>query len=394
MFSRIQTFFYAIFSDEGKKRYVLLAIFISVVVILLIGIVVINSRDPNTDQESNTPSIVSKKVQVNDFNLGQGLEQVYNFSLLNGSLIAHSGDNVAFITTENELIYNNNSIPEAPSILPYSLYLNESGLIINSLDKSYLYRDSTIVPFIENAYSIVPGLISGDTTNRSIEGYMFLVANERQVNIFESTDIFRQENMKQVAQFTMRDEKRFAEIRVINDEPYLFVYSSPSRTGEVDIWYLNRSNRLVRSASLTNIESLHIGKYGVVYTQLSNTPTELSLYSTELISYQADPIGRVFKLNIQTRIAESNVYGSLYAERCIFDSSTSITCLIKEDKNLINEIDKPDKIMRYDFVQDKISYSYSGVLFSGNSLYQDQNEQLIVIGQLNNIAYKLDSSKK
>jgi len=397
MLYSIQSYLYKLRTDSivRKKFFVTLGI-IAALFAMLAFIIFVNTRDRTVrNVTTNNSGFVQdyRLVSTSDFDISQGLEQVYGTPVQDPSNLNIDGSNIAFINTDYNLVVDGEIIDGAPTLAPRSVYATDQGTIVNSLSESYLYSGGEISEFIDKAHSVVPSLIVDGKGSRSTEGYMFILSNQSQLFIFESRNVFENANVKQVAQFSLREGQQFAELRVFNNEPYLVTYDNISRTGSIDVWHINSTNRLVSALELEGVESISFSKTGLVYSVFDDNPSEISLYETRVIDFLSDPLGAEYVIDIQPELARSGAFGTLYAQRCTLNTPTSVVCLVKIRKVLSTIPSEQDKIIEYDFVANDISYPYQGIFLSGEDILYDGTTPY-VIGQENGILYRLDSSRQ
>jgi hypothetical protein len=397
MFNSINTYFYRLRTDSQARRNLFITIGLAIGLVAFVSLVVYATNRDRTISDGliNDDAFVIDYdlVTPEDFDISQGLEQQFGVPVATAQAIGVNNGNWAYVNEDFLLSYNGQTIEGSPIISPRSVYVTDGGgAILNGLSRTYLYDGTEVSPFIERATSVVPSLITNNQNERSTEGYMFIFNNNDQIFIFEAEELLGNVSVNQVAQFNLRDGKNFAELRVFNNEPYLFVYSSINRVGDVDVWQINSSNRIVKSQELTDVESISFSDFGFMYTTFAQVPTELSVYESFVVNYSNNVLGEIEPLDILPSIAQNGIFGTLYAERCSMDSRTSITCLMKIRKVVSSDYTEQDKIIRYDFLNDEITYPYDGVFLSGVTILYDDNFNPYIIGQENNVIYQLDQN--
>lgn len=371
-------------------QIVFVAICAIVIVIFFIFYLATTNNTPknvdNITQNNNDPTVTNSDFQSSEFltsTFGKpaGLSSGYAFT---------SGQKAILVDENQQLSIDGEVIKDSPTFYPQTIYSVSQSIIVNELTRSALYNPQTgFKPYREGTFSVIPSLISIDSKERNTPGYLFLTFEEKKISIFQSTDISL-ESPTPVNVINLGEGVEYAEIKIINQNPYLITYQNPVKQGLAEVFLIKNDNSLSKIQQFTNLESISFGDFGIFTTFKRGTANNLTLYTQRYIDFSSNQTGDSKVADFNSELATFNVFGSVLAERCNLVSAEEVVCLIKEGKNLHTDYEKLDKIVRYNFNSKKLSLVNEGLIFSADSILRDKNGNLYIISQESRNFYKVN----
>jgi hypothetical protein len=389
----LQSFLYSIQHDEVfRKKAVFFAISGLIVAVLLSFLIWFNFfYNPTPASQSPTPiESASNLVTLKSFDDSGQLEKFDSKPAgIPSQLLFVPGGASYFIDQDLKLHTNQQTVDNSPTFAARRLFSSRDGVIINEDGKTTVFQNGQFNQVPGNVSWLTPILLPDSIGLRSIPGYIYLVASNDSFTLVQAEDIALSKNVKSLAQIKPGNQFQSAELRVLNQTPYLFFYELPTRQGLVEIWQITGSNQIQKAQTINSVESVQFGPNQMLLTTVSPNPTELSNYDLKLVDFKTNPAGDIKAMDIGGRIGQQGIYGSILASRCAFGLQDNFYCLIKQQKVNWNAVQEPDAIVAYQISTDKLDYPHSGLVFSAADITVANNGNLYIVSQLNNLIYRI-----
>lgn len=346
-----------------------------------------NSRPAVTDTLEDQPTVTSAS-----FEPGKGLELVSNTPLTAEQALMFLPENKWLgLDDQLNLVDTGTKLPNPVSLPVEQIHPLPQGAILNQMGRTTVYQEGRFQNLAADVSWVTPLQLPDSLGLRSLPGYVYLRVNGNNYNLVQAEDLSLNKNARIIARITPAPEYKMVELRVFNQQPYLFLYESPTRQGKIEIWSINTRNQLTKVQTLSSVVSLRFGSQDLLYTTLRSTPTELSLYDTSRLSFRRSPEGVVQLLDISSRVGQQGIYGTILAHRCTFGLAGELFCLVKQNKTLSTDFTQRDRLIKLDFDKDEISQPFENLVFSASSLHISRNGLMHIVGQENRLLYRLQS---
>jgi hypothetical protein len=360
--------------------------------LLLLAIFLIQFNFGSSDNASQRPATFgnSLAVTIQDFENAKSLEQVDSKPVGEIKQMLFLPANQTVNLDENlKLKINNQIIDSSPSFSARQMYYTDDGIIINEDGKTSIYNNGQFSAFPNTVSWLTPVLLPDSLGLRNQPGYLYLAASGNGYILKQTEDIKLSKNTKNIAQINPGSEFKVIELRIFNQNPYLILYESPARQNKMEVWQINNQNQLQKVHTLDKIQSVQYGSDRLMFTRLSNSPTELSVYENNFLNFSQNPQGENQPLDLQERLAQNNIYGSLLAERCNLAISSTMYCLVKEKKVSSQIFSERDILVKWNYQESKLDFPVSGLSFSAHTLFVGPDSTIYIVGQENRLLYKL-----
>jgi hypothetical protein len=334
-----------------------------------------------TTTGQNTPQVTSKSFDE------AGILEKYDVELVGNSspvLFTPQG-RVVFLDKENKLRLNGQTVKNSKSFFGRQLANYPGGVIINQDITTTLYNQSGEFIDLPNKFSWLSTMQSDSVTTyyaiKTVGNSFTLTQN--------TTGDFTETGFKDVTQVTPSINSEIIETRVLNNQLYVVAYQSFSRNGGVEIWQLTPEKTLKKVQDLAEVRSLQFGKNSVLYTSVSNKPTDLTLYQNTIINFNSNPSGEAKILPIADNLGQNNVLGTVAASRCTFSNDDSVLCLAKDQKINLSSSEYKDSLVSYNFTKNSLSLPYKGYTFAADNVMMSPRGDVFIIGQGNRFLYRI-----
>jgi hypothetical protein len=394
MLDKIRNWF--IYDPKAKQKLIFI-----VVSVLLVGTIVYllflinfstnpnniqtqNQEQENSQKQNSFPEDVQKEVQEKE-QKEFDLEQFNAISRLpvgiaSSVYFSKFGNQVFYINDEFELSIDNQKIPNSPVFLPYNFQETKEALIINTQDSSTLFsklsRSFTALP--QGSLSVTP--FNG-------EFYFLERITETRVDLKKSANVLLQKP-ERVA--TLRPEItnfKGLELRVLNQNLYVFVYQEGSRRGDLEIWQI-QGKQAVKAIRIQNLIS-----YTFSNDQFLYTVEEDESYQTTVLDFKLDPLGKDFTINNKT-LTNKNIFGNVIAGKCyINDINVDIYCPVKIEAVDSLNANYADEIIVFNYLNQTLSLPFTGSFATPvNRFLVDSKQQFYFVSQINNTLYQINDA--
>lgn len=371
-------------NDPTAKNKI--AFFIGICVffpVLFVSIWWLNSpKNTNLKTESSN-SIKKPQITQANFENSPQLEIIDTEPLGNLSQIYFQKSQIFSFSQNGNLKVDGQNLPSSPSFLPLSFYNSDGFLIINEQKQSTIF---------ENKAGIFRQLEVGISQILPFENqFYYLFGRGNNLTISRADNINLSQNITTLTSFSLPDVNSWAEMRLINKEIFIFIYSDSSRQGEVFVQKLEQNvsqNSLKLIQTWKNVQSILFGENSVILTQ-NNTNEP---YTSKIINF--GNFGE-FLIN-NKKVQELGIKGQVWAERCSFENSknqienpklNSVFCLVKNEDVFVFNSMESDKIIKIDITNNKFEKVLDTLIFSASYIYSNDG-QIYIINPLKDLLYR------
>jgi hypothetical protein len=388
--SFFQNFLYSFKQDAIFRKKTIFILSSSIFIMLLLSFLFWLNFGINKTLEKKTEEIsLEQVVTEKNFDTQESLEKI-NDSKINqlNQLIFIPGGKIGFLDEGLKLKVSGENIENSPTFATRTIYTRQDKIILNEENRTTLYQNGSFRKIPDGNFSVTPVLLPDNIGLRSIPGYLLLSKKGSNIILRQSVDIDSGKT-EDIANIQPSVLFQFVEIRILNQNPYLFFYENISRQGKTEIWKLDNKNNTQKVKIIENLQSILFDSNKVMYTKLLDTPTELTPLENNILDFTSEPDGVNTVINLAQTIGQKNIFGSVVAERCSFGLNQTLYCLVKENKVSYLNSGKIDRVIKTDLKGLKTEYLYSNLTISGDKIYTSSNGQNYIIGQENRKLYRL-----
>jgi hypothetical protein len=371
--------------NDSKAKLKL--IFISAIIIFLLLIILLISyfnSDAFINGSNLTTDINNSQVTIDNQTSQSNIELFKSNKLTKlqtppvGSTVGMKieKDENFYINNNYKIVFNNEEVSYANKIIAKTIFEDGNNFIINQDDKTLIFNKQS-----KSIISVDPGINFLTPFNN---GYFYLSKNQNNYIIRKLRDYNTINTAETVGVIRPNRSSQFAEIRIINNQMYFFVWENINRTGNLSIWG-GEQGSYKNIQSLNYITSFKFGNNIVFYNLKVNQ--EKNEYG--IVEFDKDQ-AKVNTLDLKSELNKLQVYGEFWASRCNESLKDEFNCLIKKQSVPFNLNNQPDEIVNYNYKQKVAKLNYPGVPLSGISLYYSNKElQLYLIDQIDLNLYVL-----
>lgn len=337
---------------------------------------------------SNTNSIKRPQITQANFENSPQLEIIDNEPLGNLSQIYFQKNQIFSFSQNGNLKVDGQNLPSSPNFSPLSFYNSSGFLVINEQKQSTIFENKTgIFTRVENGISQVLPFENQ---------FYYFFGRGNNLTIRRADNITLSQNIATLVNFSLPDVNSWAEMRAINGQIFIFIYSDSNRQGEIFVQKLEQNttqNSLKFVQTWKNVQSLLFGINSVILTQNGTSEP----YISKVINF------RDFEEFVidNKKVRELGIKGQIWAERCSFEnrksnieiqnsqtnSSNSIFCLVKNEDVFVFNSTESDKIIKIDITTNKFEKVLDTLIFSASYIYSD-NSQIYIINPLKDLLYR------
>lgn len=350
----------------------------------------------NIPKTETSNSIKRPQITQSNFENSPQLEIIDNEPLGNLSQIYFQKNQIFSFSQNGNLKVDGQNLPSSPNFSPLSFYNSSGFLVINEQKQSTIFENKTgIFTRAENGISQVLPFENQ---------FYYLFGRGNNLTIRRADNITLSQNIATLVNFSLPDVNSWAEMRAINGQIFIFIYSDSNRQGEIFVQKLEQNtvqnpaqSSLKFVQTWKNVQSLLFGINSVILTQNStNEP-----YLSKIINF--GDFGEFVIDNKKVR--ELGIKGQIWAERCSFNiknetqnsqtisnnstnnSTNSIFCLVKNEDVFVFNSTESDKIIKIDITNNKFEKVLDTLVFSASYIYSD-NSQIYIINPLKDLLYR------
>lgn len=365
------------------KKIIFVVISILVLTGLSYSLILLNSR-PNSQSNSQVSSSSSSSNPEVDEAVFTTAPQLKKFDsqaiLLPQRVFFNSQNQPVYVGDNLKLTIDGQKIEKSPEFILRNIENNGQNLILNEDGKTTLYfsNNKQFLQLSPNINSLTPA----DDGN-----FFFATQEETSIKISTGSNISRLSNSQEYSKITPNITFSTFEIRRINQQIYLFVYTDSTRKGTVEIWSIKQDNSK-KVLTLNSVDSWKYDREGIlVTTGLETTQAQTSL----LTSNQTDLV--VNKLDINNKLIEQKILGQLVAQRCTLRTSSLLYCLVKESSPDFNSSKDKDVLVQVDLGAGTISLPNRDLVFAGETIYFSPDGVMYIITQDQKQIYQFNIPK-
>ena len=365
------------------------------VLIIILSVIVVaisnnNTEVVNNETESDTDIAVEPEVTLKSFEEATALEQIDPAKVgLRDPVLFLPENQVGFFNTDRNLRINSETIQSNINFIPTHTYTTTNNIIINSPRSSVLYNinDKNFLEYDQNITQVTPFPKINNFQISLDQKYLFLSKSGEEYTLNQSSSIRLDQEIVELAKFTLSRGYVFPEIRILNNNIYVIQYQGSSYQGDIEIWSLS-DNELKLEQWIQNIQSISFGQNKILYTFSSERLRDITNYESRIIDFSNPAQISIINLNIIERLIQDNILGNFLASRCTFTDIEDILCLIKTSKVRSDIPSFKDSLVRINLENNEITYPIQGIVFSASNVYF-YNNQIYILGQQNNLLYRV-----
>ncbi|MEI6728576.1 MAG: hypothetical protein WCK98_02930 [bacterium] len=358
-------------------------------VILISGLYYLYSqpaaKDTNSQNITNSSSSLGPKFS---FGNSSALLKVDNERILAPNKIyfsPYSADYISF-SSELKLKYNGKLLADSSTLIPNTVSFYPDGATINEDGGSTIfYQSNSQLRSLNPDFRYVTFFqsqkrINSSTEDESITGFISISKKGNSINQNFARSIDTLENSTLYSTILPKISFENYELRNFNELPYTFVYQKYNRKGRVEIWKSSQED----SRLILTIENLLDTKYS--YNKLLFLDGD----NLKLIDFtSANPV--IIDLTYSKQLLLSNqLKGQISPGRCtLFQNSTKIRCLVKQNTDDSTNPKEQDQIVDYDYAKKLLEITNKNLVVSGLAIYFDSTDKLYIVGQQDGILYQL-----
>jgi|GEM_PF-4889296 len=370
-------------SDPQARQKLIFFLVAGLIISSLLGIIwwfnfgIARNPGDNNQSSNSVSSAIQSAPNVDGFGEASRVEKVNSTTLGITKTLFIEGEKSVFFDQDARLILNNLNVADSPQFLPRSIYLlANNNLIINQSQSTTLVQNNQFIDYESGISSVVP-------VNN---GFIFLQKTATNFNLKFAQDIELSNGVIQLAELKTTIQPTLAELRLINNEINLITYSNDIRTGATDIWLYDNGN-LNKIQTISNLQSILFGKNRILYTTSRNVNQKLTYFSNQ-IDFSNKPGGEVSEINLNNQLLDNQILGYIWADRCDFEGSDELICLIKQNGASIDSFADTDQIVVINLKNITFELPYLGLLISAGAVHA-KNNNIYVVGQENSVLYRL-----
>ena len=358
---------------KNKSFTITIVVVIIVCIVVLAGIFLTSGRgedavvQPLTNSEfieADFRTTGDVSVTTKNFTESKGLELVLDAPIRDNSELLILGPQYIFFNRGGQLQAGSELLTEQ-RFTPSALYDSEGGIIVHHINSPVIINND-VVSLPQNVLSIVP--FNGQ--------YIYLeFLNSGDLGVYQTSSVTINQSQNELALITPQSRVDNAEVRIINNIPYVLIYDSLDRSN-IEIWQLDNGNiRKIRD--ITNVESLRFLQNGILYTDQLTVESDLTPFKTNFLDLSTPDQPFIKELDITQVLAQNNIYGSVYASRCTSDGADLLYCVVKQSNIDPNFAQARDVLFTYDLETGKIEYPYPNLIFSAGNIYYKRGQLYI-----------------
>lgn len=291
-------------------------------------------------------------------------------------------------TSEGKPIYTNKDfkITVADSVfqsntsyLPSSYFYIEPNKILINQD-----RTSSILDLSTGNSEALAESIYG-VTQVAPDRYLFIQKRDNGIAIKEAKDL----NFSDVQTLGTQDFTLFTpdnlEIRAFNNKPYLISTSVSDQGSKLTIYSIE-GDKLIKKSEIDNVYAKTFG-----FDKLFVTRYQANLVSNEIVTFSSSDKLETKAINVSRDLSQSQIFGTILANRCAFSNGENkVVCVIKTQPGVNSENPlEPDSIVEINLDEDSFVNLLPNVPISVNTIYQSDQNEIYIVGQENNLVYRL-----
>lgn len=365
-----------------------LLIALVVIVVLFVGVGVLltaNRNQPEVPQtqivdDEDSADLANPARQI-DFGSSQELELVSAGPLHPFSELLFIGSQVGFQDEDFNLVIGETVLDNAPAVPLKNLYYSPDG--------NFLLDTLTVPQVLDNTNQIQP-LPSDVASMTPYENkYRYLVYNEpRQVfEVRETENILIGRDPELIGSVISSNGFTNTEIRTIAGVSYVFFFSDDYET--IEIWQvLEEGTRKIQD--LEGVSSFKVFEDFILYTDLLETPTDLTAYKTNYLNLANPEQPFAQKLNWTQALGQANIYGDPSAYRCDYDGVNTLYCLVKQADVPDSFADYRDSLFTYNLETNRLEYLYPTIGFAASRVYVSPEQEVYLNLQGTRELYKFN----
>lgn len=366
--------------------------------VLLAGIVIglfwINTLPSQRSNTRSNTTLNNSIIETPDqdavsFEDAGGIEKVDTDKVgFDGEIMFLSGKQVAFLDKDLKLRVNGRSIVKSSSFVPVSMYSQGSSIFINEMNRSTIFENGLFQTIDSSITSIVP-MSSIDSEGVITDSYLFLKNNQQGLTLNQSSTLeFNSQSVKNLGIISPSITYEIAEIRDISGIPSVIVYEKSSKQGQIEIWIPGENSTMQKVQLITRVRSVKYGYQKMMLTRTTDNPTNSSLYENIVITFNNQKQPEYKKIDLTEVLNEQNIYGSVVAQRCGFDTQNIVYCLVKADKVSQYDSTKPDVLAKIDLTRSQLSIVNPNIKFVADSVHVGPDKAVYVVTQDTSLLYK------
>jgi hypothetical protein len=267
-----------------------------------------------------------------------------------------------------KLVIGDQKIQRSPEFILKNIQTTGQNLILNEDSKSTIF-------FANNQQFLELSPEFKYITPDGLGGFFSASNQDNIIKIKTSSSLSSITNSQDYAQFTPSMSFNAFELRRIEDQIYVFIYSQIDRKGDAEIWLIEENNA-VNVLSLKNVDSWKYDQTGVLVTSQIGTTQS----NTILLTSSSNGLNTT-NLDVKEKLTGQNILGAIVAQRCTLRTNNIIYCLIKESSSDFNLAKDKDVLVQIDLASKTIDLPNRDLIFAGETIYFSPDGIMYIVTQ-------------
>jgi hypothetical protein len=356
--------------DTKTKKIIVIILILIISLGLFWGLILLNNSGERADsnQQTSSSSVITE-VSEQLFTQAPQLSQVSNQNLLLPQRVFFDIQNrPVYIDTELKLVIGDQKIQRSPEFILKNIQTTGQNLILNEDSKSTIF-------FANNQQFLELSPEFKYITPDGLGGFFSASNQDNIIKIKTSSSLSSITNSQDYAQFTPSMSFIAFELRRIEDQIYVFIYSQIDRKGDAEIWLIEENNA-VNVLSLKNVDSWKYDQTGVLVTSQIGTTQS----NTILLTSSSNGLNTT-NLDVKEKLTGQNILGAIVAQRCTLRTNNIIYCLIKESSSDFNLAKDKDVLVQIDLASKTIDLPNRDLIFAGETIYFSPDGIMYIVTQ-------------
>jgi|688.fasta_scaffold02661_2 hypothetical protein len=356
--------------DTKTKKIIVIILILIISLGLFWGLILLNNSGERADsnQQTSSSSVITE-VSEQLFTQAPQLSQVSNQNLLLPQRVFFDIQNrPVYIDTELKLVIGDQKIQRSPEFILKNIQTTGQNLILNEDSKSTIF-------FANNQQFLELSPEFKYITPDGLGGFFSASNQDNIIKIKTSSSLSSITNSQDYAQFTPSMSFNAFELRRIEDQIYVFIYSQIDRKGDAEIWLIEENNA-VNVLSLKNVDSWKYDQTGVLVTSQIGTTQS----NTILLTSSSNGLNTT-NLDVKEKLTGQNILGAIVAQRCTLRTNNIIYCLIKESSSDFNLAKDKDVLVQIDLASKTIDLPNRDLIFAGETIYFSPDGIMYIVTQ-------------
>jgi hypothetical protein len=317
---------------------------------------------------------------VKNFASAANLERISSTEINPGFLNFNSENKPIITTSELKITLANSVFQSKDSFLPTtSYYLNSNKLLINQNQNSFILDMNTgnTEALPESIYSVAK--VSEDK-------YVYIQKREKGIAVKEAQDL----SFAQVKTVGEQEFSKFTpddlEVRVLNGKPFLFSSFEENNNSKLTIYAIG--DKLEKKLEVQNVFASTFG-----FDKVLLSTTDGNAIDNQILLFGSSDKITSKELSVSRDLGQDQIFGSIVASRCTFSNGENkLVCAVKtaQGSNYLIPTEA-DSLVEIDFENNAFRNLLPNVPISISRVYQSPANEVYLVGQENNVLYKLKS---